>query len=48
MRGRRLIQLGFPDRGAAELERTLGFWRSVGARAYAREAEALLAQAEPA
>jgi len=46
--GRQLIQLGFPDRGAAELEKALGFWKHVDAWAYAREAEALLTQAAPA
>jgi tetratricopeptide (TPR) repeat protein len=41
--GRRLLAAGSPERARAQLGAALGFWRQVGAGAYAGEAEALLA-----
>jgi DNA-binding SARP family transcriptional activator/class 3 adenylate cyclase/tetratricopeptide (TPR) repeat protein len=41
--GRRLLAAGAPGRARPQLTAALGFWRQVGAGAYAGEAEALLA-----
>jgi tetratricopeptide (TPR) repeat protein len=43
--GRRLLAAGSTDQARAQLGAALGFWREVGAHAYAAEAEALLASA---
>lgn len=43
--GRQLIEQGRRSDGEAELEKSLAFWRRVGATAHVRECEGLLERA---